>query len=72
MPFRCKSDIVTEHSKKPRKVICCVGSKTDLFGCTVSPKEFITFTESLILCLQCSYVEPCKHESSIYAGLVSF
>ena len=25
---------------------------------------------SLILCLQCSYVEPCEHESSIYAELM--
>ena len=61
--------IVIEQSRKPKKTICCVGTKTDFSGCTVKPRESMSVTVSLIFCKQVSYVDPCRQESSMYAEL---
>ena len=61
--------MVSEHTIKPRNMICWVGSN-DFLGWTVKPGEFMSVTVSWMFCKHDSYVIPWRQKSSVYAVLM--
>ena len=62
--------IVTEHKTNPKNTICLHGFRTDFSVWTVSPRSSISDTVSIMFLKHSWYVNPTKHESSIYAVLM--
>ena len=58
--------IFTESIMKPKKVIFCVGTKTDLPGCMVKSRLLKRLNVSVTLFKQILAVSPIRRESSKY------